>query len=242
MNETQNENRPVRILSLDTATTVVSVALAHDDKIDVDDNNEANRHTERLLPMVDGLMKSAGLTMKDIDAVAFGAGPGAFTGLRVSCATAQGLAWAVDKPVIAVGNLEAAASRLQTMGVRGRVLVANDARMNECYVQCFDVADETIAALTEPELVKPETAGELAQTQRVKTAAGSAFAVYGEAVGVLEGVDVKPEVEADAADIARVAIQKYARNETTTPQLAAPLYVRNRVALTIEERKAGEKL
>ena len=242
MTNTKPDQTQIRILALDTATSIVSVALAHDDTIDVEINREANRHTERLIPMVDSAMRAVGLTIQDIDAVAFGAGPGAFTGLRAACGTAQGLAWAADIPVIAVGNLQAAASHMHNQGVRGRVLVANDARMNECYTAVFDVTDSEIVEVSSASLVAPSMIGETIQTSGAAVVTGSALDVYRDAIEIPEGVAVFDAFETTAEDIARVALEKFQKHDVTTPQLAAPIYVRNRVALTIDERKAGEKL
>ncbi len=239
---TNTQTKHFKILALDTATSIVSVALATNGKIDVEINRETNRHTESLIPMVDAVLSRNGLTVKDLDAVAFGAGPGAFTGLRAACGTAQGLAWAADIAVVAVGNLEAAASHLQVEGVRGRVLVANDARMNECYTAVFDLTDTEIKEVVAAGLVKPEAIEETLLTTKAAVVTGSALEVYADAVGVPEGVTVFAAFETTAEDIARVALGKFAAKDVTTPQLAAPLYVRNRVALTIDERKAGEKL
>lgn len=235
------QSRP-RILALDTATSIVSVALTHEDRIDCEINREANRHTELLIPMIDSVMRAAGLTIKDINAVAFGAGPGAFTGLRAACAAAQGLAWAADLPVIAVGNLHAAASHMQHLNVRGRILVANDARMNECYTAVFDVTDSEIVEVSSAGLVAPSVIGQTIETIGATVVTGSALDVYVDSIEIAQGVTVFKAFETTAEDIARVALEKFKRHEVTTPQLAAPVYVRNRVALTINERNAGEKL
>lgn len=239
---TKTQTKNFKILALDTATSIVSVALAYDGIFKCEINREPNRHTESLIPMVDRILKEAQLTMKDLDAVAFGAGPGAFTGLRAACGTAQGLAWAADIAVVAVGNLEAGASHLQSLGVRGRVLIANDARMNECYTAVFDITDDGIEELVSPCLVTPQSVFETIQTSGANIVSGSALTAYAQELRIPEAVQVIEPFETTAQDIARVALTKFALNEITTPQLAAPLYVRNRVALTIEERKAGEKL
>lgn len=232
----------MRLIALDTATESVSAALLEGKELTVRLETERNRHTERLLPLVDEVLKEKSLTAADLDAVAFGAGPGAFTGLRVACGVAQGLAWALEKPVVAVSNLQAAALRARAAGAAGVVLIALDARMGECYVGVYDLTDAMPRALTEPELVKPEDAGEIAARHGCTVAAGSGVDLYAEKLGLGQTVKVICGVSPDAGDIARIAVEMASRGETTTAALASPVYVRNRVALTIEERARGERL
>lgn len=237
-----------RILSLETSGDWASAALYADGSVTLSLLKEKNRHTEGLLTLVDEVLSKAGLKAADVDAVAFGAGPGAFTGLRVACGAAQGLAWAVGKPVIAVGNLAAAAyGVMRADETVTRLVVANDARMHECYTASFTRgADAVPETLTEPELVKPEMLAEyLAKASADAAGAavtGSALAAYSDEIAVPEGVRVIDTEQVTAEDIVRLAAVMYEKGETTDPHLAAPLYVRNRVALTIEERRAGEKL
>lgn len=232
----------MKLIALDTATEIVSVALRLDNDVKLDVETERNRHSERLLPMVDALLTQAGLSVRDMDAIAFGAGPGAFTGLRTSCGVAQGLAWALDKPVVPVSNLMATASAAQQKGVTGRVLVAIDARMNECFVGVFDLTDGLPIVVSEPELVKPETVAELCLRFQPNAVVGTAVDAFGPALGVPEDMRRDGTVRADAGDIARVAGDLFAAGHFTSAALASPVYVRNRVALTIEERARGERL
>lgn len=231
-----------RILSLDTATEAVSVALTTESGVDLIVNEQKNRHTETLIPMVDEILARNGIKITDVDAIAFGAGPGAFTGLRVACATAQGMAWAADKPVVAVGNLQACAKKLQDRGIRGKTLVAHDARMHECYVGVYDIKDDFCEEISAPSLVKPSDIAAMAAEFEVKNVCGSALAAYVDEMNLPEALTLLPEAMADASDIARLGLMLFETGRTTTPQAAAPLYVRNRVALTIDQRKAGEKL
>ena len=232
----------MRLIALDTATESVSAALLDGENVSVQLETERNRHTERLLPLVDEVLKAKGLSAADLDAVAFGAGPGAFTGLRVACGVAQGLAWALEKPVVAVSNLQAAALRARESGACGIVLIALDARMGECYVGVYDLSEEMPRALTEPELVKPEDAAEIASRHGCTAAAGSGVDLYADKLALPLAVRVVGGVSPDAGDIARIAAVMAKNGETTTAALASPVYVRNRVALTIEERARGERL
>jgi len=232
----------MRLIALDTATESVSAALLDGKELAVRLETERNRHTERLLPLVDEVLKAGGLAAADLDAVAFGAGPGAFTGLRVACGVAQGLAWALEKPVVAVSNLQAAALRLRGTEASGIALIALDARMGECYVGVYDLSEAIPRALTEPELVKPEDAGEIASRHGCTLAAGSGVDLYAEKLALAPSVRVIAGVSPDAGDIVRIAAVMAQKGETTSAALACPVYVRNRVALTIEERARGERL
>lgn len=242
------------ILAFDTATEHLSAALLRAGTV-VDEmlDNEPNRHTEKLIAMIDALLRKAGIGLADVDAIAFGAGPGAFTGLRVACGVAQGLGWAAEKPLLPASNLEATARHAARMGFVGRLLAAHDARMHECYTAVFEIEgageaaceDEAscrIRELLAPELVKPAMLEAAARDYQVTGAAGSGLAAYADAIRLPEGVAVLPAFETTAADIARVGLALWQQGKTTRPEDAAPLYVRNRVALTIEQRRAGEKL
>ena len=229
------------ILALDTATESVSAAVLASHGLFLKTENERNKHSERLLPLADAVLKEAGVELEAVSAIAFGAGPGAFTGLRVACGVAQGLAWALDKPVVCVSNLAATASAARNRGIYGRVLVALDARMGECYVGVYDCSDRGIAEVAGATLEDPEQVYRLVQQYEVKTLVGSAFEAYADKIGRID-LPVYARVVADAASIAHVAFEMNERGETTMPALAAPLYVRNRVALTIEQRRNGEKL
>lgn len=229
-----------RVLALDTATEKVTVALALAEGVDAMASHEANRHTENVLEMVDSLLKKHALALTDLDAVAFGAGPGAFTGLRVACGVAQGLAWAKDVPLVAVGNLEAAAGRAWREGMRGRLACANDARMNECYCAVFDLTDEGVGKVQGECLVKPEALGAFCAEFAVTAVIGNALAAYPTA-SISDDI-ARFDSVADAADIALTARVLLKEGRTVPPAAAAPLYVRDRVALTIDERARGEKL
>ncbi|WP_176552636.1 tRNA (adenosine(37)-N6)-threonylcarbamoyltransferase complex dimerization subunit type 1 TsaB [Testudinibacter sp. TR-2022] len=121
------------LLALDTATEACSVALLHNGEILAKDELSPKAHTRRILPMIDEVLAQAGISLKQVDALVFGRGPGSFTGVRIGCGIVQGLALGADLPVIAVSNLTAMAQQAyQTLGATS-VLAAIDARMNEVY-------------------------------------------------------------------------------------------------------------
>lgn len=229
-----------KILALDTATETVSVALSVGDAQFYRSDDQYNKHSEQILPFVDSVLSEAHMTLADIDAIAFGAGPGAFTGLRVACGVAQGLGWAAGKPLVAVSNLEAAVIKGKA---DGRVLVALDARMKECYTAVYEVKDTAlVATCAEPLVARPEELGALCEKHGVTAALGDAFERYAERITLAPSVQVLPVGCATAAEIALLGRTAARAGKTVPAQLAAPLYVRNRVALTIDERSRGQTL
>lgn len=245
----EQQNAETWILALDTASSSVSAAVTNltGEVTAQTISREPHQHTEMLLPLVDGLLESRGLALKEAAAIAFSAGPGAFAGVRTACAAAQGLAWAVDKPVIAVPTLEAAAVRLLENHPEALcVMPVLDARMHECYVQVFERTREGAlpCPVTEAFNLAPNALPAFARTHGVLVAGGTGLKAYPEAEAGLreflaEGDD---ELEVTAEVVAQVGRLMMLAGQTTPPALAAPIYVRNRVALTIEERRRGEKL
>ena len=233
-----------RILSVETSGDYASAALFVDGAVFCRIFKEKNRHTESLISLADDVLGQADLKLAQMDAIAFGAGPGAFTGLRVACGVAQGLAWAIGKPTVAVGNLAAAAHAVMRAQPHvTRLAVVNDARMHECYAACFARGEGGVPEeVSAPELVKPEMLEVYFTETAAEAVTGTAIAAYAEEVRVPESLAVIETQPVSAEDIVRLAAVMYGAGLTTAPHLAAPLYVRNRVALTIEQRRAGEKL
>ncbi len=217
------------ILAIDTAADVCSVALARAGEIREEREVVGHRHSERVLPMVEMLFAAAGIGLADCDALAFGAGPGAFTGLRIACGMVQGLAYGARKPVIAVGNLEAlaAAALLENAGAM-RVLCANDARMQEAYVAVYQRSGEDVVELAGPALASAAELDAWLVRWRPDVVAGDAPVSF----------RVRFPQRAGAAAIAERALRRWESGERIDPSRAAPLYVRDHVALTIAERHA----
>lgn len=225
----------MKILALETSTDSGSVALL--DGAVVTERPVVGRpgHSETLLPGVIALLDSCGVTLAELDAIAFGAGPGAFTGLRLACGAAQGLALGLGKPVIPVGNLEALASQCP----EDAIFVAADARMSEVY---FAAYRRTAGGLEE--VMAPACATPLEVCLPPEGSwfgFGTAFRAYQEslvpALGArLAGFDGEPVPL--ASSIARLAGERFLRGELLDPALAVPLYVRDKVAMTTAERLA----
>lgn len=191
-------------------------------------------HSATLLPLVRQLLAEAGLHLTDLDAIAFGVGPGAFTGLRVACGIAQGLAVASERPVIAVGTLAAMAWNSGAATVTTWL----DARMNEVYAASFarrgdDLVQEgEISVRPVEQVVLPEVADTLVCGNALR--AYPALAARAAAAGLRQQPEIMPTARACAALAARAA----SRGEFLDPAQAAPLYVRDKVAQTVAERLA----
>lgn len=223
------------LLALDTATETCSVALLKDGAIFARGEAVGQRHSERALPIVDAILRDNRTALGELDAIAFGAGPGSFTGLRIACGLAQGLAWGAGKPVIAVGNLLALAARVFEEAPDCRsVLCAIDARMHEAYCAVYRRGPE-ILEVRAPQLARP---GELAAlASGVDAVAGDALEAFPEVLSALGGRLVLPGLRADATDIVRLAATDSMRAHAVAPHEARPVYVRDHVALTTEERR-----
>lgn len=220
------------ILALETSTDYGTCALWHDGEVAVRRCPNGRPHSETLLPLVRELLADAELSVGGLDAIAFGVGPGAFTGLRVACGAAQGLAVAADRPLLPVVSLEAMAASVDAP----RVVSLLDARMGEVYVGCYEREGETwqlsgeIRVGAPEQIALPGTAG--------WAACGNGPAAYpGLAARLSEaGIDWVPGVLPDAAMVARLAAPRVSRGEGIDAALAAPLYVRDKVAKTVAER------
>ena len=230
---------PPTVIALDTATEYCSVALAHAGSLVQREVEAGQSHSQRLLPLLQQLLDEHGLTLRDVDGIAFGAGPGSFTGLRIACGVAQGLAYGLDIPVVPVGNLEAlaAAARAQAPQAR-RIGVALDARMHEAYWAVYEVAAEApelLQELSAPALAPLAELGRAMAPFAIDTAAGNAFAL----IAGPEGVCVLPQVRASAGEVAQLGSMRLQAGKGVAAHLAAPLYVRDRVAQTVDERRAA---
>lgn len=227
------------LLALDTATSVCSVALAAGGATHELVREVGQRHTEHLLPMVDELLTAHARTLAECEAIAFGAGPGSFTGLRVACGVAQGLAFGIDRPVIPVSNLAALALDVfeRRPAVR-RVLVAQDARMNEAYCAAYGFADGDLIELAPAQLAAPDQLVRLADLHAAQAIAGSALQSFADDLRAFGGERVA-DAAAGARSIAELALVALRAGAVVDAAAAAPLYVRDRVALTVEERRAS---
>jgi tRNA threonylcarbamoyladenosine biosynthesis protein TsaB len=215
--------------AFETSSEWCSVALYNDGAIASLERRAGHRHSELALPMFERLLGDAGLTPEQLDAVAYGAGPGSFTGLRIACGLAQGLAVARALPVIGISSLDALA---QESGAT-RVVACIDARMREVYYAALAKDDGERGArwreVIGTRCIAPQAAPRPPGEDWIGV--GNGFAVYGN-LGLSK---VLPEVHPTAIAVAELAAPRLAGGEGVDAALAAPVYVRDKVAFTREE-------
>lgn len=221
----------MKLLALDTATEACSVALLVDGAVLAHRFEMApRRHAERILPMCDEVLTDAGMAPVDLDALAFGRGPGAFTGVRLAVAVAQGIGFAAELPLIPVSTLAALAHGVcREYGVT-RVAAALDARMNQVYWGCYETDESQELRPVGPEqVVDPDAVW--VPSSPDWSGAGSGWARYPEALGARLAVrHCWPERYPDAFDVVLLAAQAWQRGETVAPEQAQPVYLRDQVA------------
>lgn len=223
----------MNLLAVETSTELCSVALLRGTELLVEEAMAQNRHSDLLVPMLRRVMDRARLVPRQMDAFAFGQGPGSFTGLRIACGMVQGLAYAAERPVVPVSTLAALAEQTN----EGRVIVALDARMGEAYLAAYARNDADWDEVIAPCLVGRESLPALPGRRWVATGSGfDAHAWLRDAYR--ESVEMRFEGDLPrAGSIARIAARRLGRGAGVPAQHAAPLYLRDKVALTSEERR-----
>ncbi|MEY4295012.1 MAG: hypothetical protein RLY82_700 [Pseudomonadota bacterium] len=208
------KRQPYKILAFDTSTEVMSIAVQNGEHRYGYSGTGGSQASSRLIPEIQTLMRQAGLALQDLDGIAFGAGPGAFTGLRASCAVAQGLGFGANVPLLPINTLHAIAVQMHGKTDKTgetRVTAALDARMGEIYWQVFDFS--------------ADKAGTPVGDAMLSKADSQSFAL-----GILPA----------AHTLLDLAASMLAKGQQVMPADALPLYVRNKVAETTAERQ--EKL
>lgn len=230
----------MRILSIDCSTDVLSVACGDGVAFAVRDDHVGPAHAERALPRVRELLAERGWTLRSLDAIAFGAGPGSFTGVRIACGIAQGLALGAGLPLVPVGTLEALAQEAWRAHGVGHVLACLDARMHEVYVATYVRAGTgTWRATFGPEVLKPDA---VPLPSRVAFGAGDGLSVHPALATRLGLARFDASLRPSARAVGELAAERVERGETVAARDAHPVYVRHRVALTAAERAAGARL
>jgi len=226
----------MNLLAIETATEACSVALVHGDEVIARSELAPRRHAELVLPMADALLAEAGIGRHALDAIAVGRGPGAFTGVRLGVSLAQGMALALDLPVVTVSSLAALA--LEADDEDATILAVIDARMGEIYAASYrrDGAGGLVS-LDDERVCHPQALQlpEAAYWQVV----GSGWATYAD---VLRERLTGPLKTADGArypqarHVAELAVREFAAGHAHAPDLAMPVYLRDKVALTLVEQ------
>jgi tRNA threonylcarbamoyladenosine biosynthesis protein TsaB len=220
----------MKILALDTATEALSAALLVDGEVHARHEVIGRGHAERLLPLADELLREAGLSLGALDAIAFGRGPGAFTGVRIAISVAQGLALGAGLRLVPVSDLEALALDALRGGTAEQALACLDARMGEVYWGRARRAADGLTMLEAEGLARPEDVPALAAGVRA-VGAGHGFRAYPALGARFAGLEaVYPELLPDAVAIARLAAREVAAGRTLAAAEVEPVYLRNDVA------------
>lgn len=222
----------MKLLAIETASEACSAALHYEGEVSLRYMIKPRGHSELILNMMQQLLSEAGLRLADLDALAFGRGPGSFTGVRIAAGVIQGVAFAADLPVVPVSTLAALAQRAFREKGEPKLLTAFDARMGELYWAGYRVGEN--------QLVVPAIPEQLGNAQQVEIpvdgdwyGVGSGWGAYG---GQLEQrleanlLGYKADLYCSARDIAILAAEYYRAGASVAPELALPVYLRNQVA------------
>ncbi|MFB2860032.1 tRNA (adenosine(37)-N6)-threonylcarbamoyltransferase complex dimerization subunit type 1 TsaB [Aeromonas hydrophila] len=221
----------LKILAVDTATEACSAALLVGEQVFSRWEEAPRDHTRKILPMVQAVLDEAGITLDKLDAIAFGRGPGSFTGVRIGIGVAQGLAFGAGVPLIGISTLAAMAQGAHRLDGAEQVLTAIDARMNEVYFGRYELIDGRMQLVGDEVVSDPEALvdvrGKLAG--RV-TCVGTGFETYGEILSGLADELAVSQVRFPAAeDMLPLARSAWLAGEAVAVEQATPVYLRDKV-------------
>ncbi len=222
------------IVAIETSTELASVAVLNGEQLRTRESSGAQTHSASVLPMLQDLLKEAGVALSDCDALAYGCGPGSFTGVRTACGLVQGLAFGAQLQAAPVVTLLAMAEAARAAGAGDDIVAVLDARMGEVYwaQYRYDVQWHVVSAPALCRAIDVTPAGRIA-------ACGNGLLAYADAFEQLGDVPRFPDIVPHASAVARLAALAVARGELIAPRDAQPLYLRNKVALTTIERMSG---
>ena len=229
----------MNLLAFDTSTEYLSLAVQKGSEVFTFDINAGQTHSQIILPQIQGLLNEAKLALSDLQGIAFGAGPGSFTGVRIAAGVAQGLGFGANLPVVDICTLLALA---EASGA-GKVIACLDARMGEVYHAVYEKTHDAWQVVLAPGLYKP------AEVPHVQgdgwVGVGSGWQAYSEQLSLVYGKQlhaVQPQALPTAAAILALAKPIVVSGHAKPAGEAMPIYVRNRVALKTAEREQGLKL
>ncbi|QET81575.1 tRNA (adenosine(37)-N6)-threonylcarbamoyltransferase complex dimerization subunit type 1 TsaB [Aeromonas veronii] len=221
----------MKILAVDTATEACSAALLVGDKLFSRWEEAPRDHTRKILPMVQAVLEDAGISLSDLDAIAFGRGPGSFTGVRIGISVAQGLAFGAGVPLIGISTLAAMAQGAYRLDGAQQVLTAIDARMNEVYFGRYELIDGRMQLVGDEVVSEPaalvDVRGKLAGPV---TCVGTGFETYAETLSGLADELAVSQVRFPAAeDMLPLARAAWLAGEAVPVEQATPVYLRDKV-------------
>ncbi|WP_429195314.1 tRNA (adenosine(37)-N6)-threonylcarbamoyltransferase complex dimerization subunit type 1 TsaB [Aeromonas veronii] len=221
----------LKILAVDTATEACSAALLVGDKLFSRWEEAPRDHTRKILPMVQAVLEDAWISLSDLDAIAFGRGPGSFTGVRIGISVAQGLAFGAGVPLIGISTLAAMAQGAYRLDGAEQVLTAIDARMNEVYFGRYELIDGRMQLVGDEVVSEPaalvDVRGKLAGPV---TCVGTGFETYGETLsGLADELEVSQVRFPAAEDMLPLARAAWLAGEAVPVEQATPVYLRDKV-------------
>lgn len=217
------------ILIIDTSTEACSVAITKGDEIFYRQDVTPRSHTKMVLPMVDDLLTQAQLSINDVDAIAWGRGPGSFTGVRIGTGIMQGLALGANKPVIGLSTLAAMAQQAINDFGATQVIAAIDARMGEVYWGVFESVDGLASLVGKEMVIKPEAIDPKILNDEVYIGVGTAWETYPK-LADLRNIKVEPSILYPSSKaMVPLALNAWHKGETMDVDEASPVYVRDTV-------------
>lgn len=216
----------MKLIAIDTATERCSVALLIDERIVERAAQTPRGHADLVLPMVEAVLAEAGLTLRQLDGLAYGRGPGAFTGVRIAVGVAQGLAYGAQLATVGISNLAAVAQQFARPGAR--ILVCMDARMNEVYWGRFESTHDGLVAATTAERVDLPEAVDAGDAT---VFAGTGFGAYPQLAAGRPPDAVHGAILPHARDIARLAVLELRAGRGQPADRAQPVYLRDQIAI-----------
>jgi tRNA threonylcarbamoyladenosine biosynthesis protein TsaB len=226
----------MQILAIDTSTEFLSLALWLDGIVLSRDILAGQTHSQQILPTLRALLDEANIELKALDGIAFGAGPGSFTGLRIACGVAQGLAFGANLPVVGVSTLQALA---QQSGAE-KVVACLDARMGEIYHAAYEKQNGEWLEVSAPALFKPKDVPKVIGVDWVGV--GTGWLVYPDVLQTVYGEQLREMPAPDhhshptATSVAEISLPTFEAGLARPAHEAAPIYIRNKVALKMSER------
>lgn len=221
----------MKLLAIDTATEACSAAISIDGEILSLFEICPQQHSQRLLPMVDELLKQANIKVADLDYLSFGRGPGSFTGVRIATGMLQGLALGTGLPVIGVSTLAAMAQQAITEQQLEKVAVAIDARMSEVYWGCFENKDGFPSLIDEEQVLAPDQAAKILPFSNVPYGvAGTGWQAYSEIGHLLTTLDSVDVCYPNAKYMLPIAIAEAEQGKAMDIESITPVYLRDKVS------------
>jgi len=233
----------MKLLALDTATEACSAALYIDGEINAKFQLAPREHTQLILKMIEGLLADAELSVAALDAIAFGRGPGSFSGVRIATGVTHGLAFAADLPVVPISTLASIAQSTYNQQHTENVVAGIDARMGGVYWGCYQLADNGLMKLLGEEQVSPPEAMQLPNEQ-AWCGSGSAWKSYADQLNQQLGSALSFSFEhylPHSASIVELAAYEFAQGNAVDAAQAQPVYLRNDVAKKSAEQKSLKK-